>query len=92
MPYYLGMYDVSCNQLRAKIFRLLIAYGIHRQRSVFECQLLADTKQQLLDQLYLLCQQHEHNILLLQIYPNHPQSVRFGLAKHAVSSSCLYIG
>jgi CRISPR-associated endonuclease Cas2 len=44
MKSYLGMYDVSSPKLRSAIFKLLSAYGIHQQKSVFECQLNFDLK------------------------------------------------
>lgn len=44
MKSYLGMYDVSSPKLRSEIFKLLSAYGIHQQKSVFECQLSFDLK------------------------------------------------
>lgn len=92
MQNYLGMYDVSCSKLRSGVFKLLSAYGIHQQKFVFECQLDLDLKQQLLQQLTLLCSDQQKRILLIKIYPQHPDSVMFGSAKRIPNSNCLYIG
>ena len=92
MQHYLGMYDVSCPKLRSAIFKILSAYGIHQQKSVFECQLNQDTKQQLLQQLTSVSSLYQKRIILLKIYPNHPDSVLFGTAKRMPQSDCLYIG
>ena len=92
MPHYLGMYDVSCPTLRSRIFHTLSAYGIHRQKSVFECNLKTEAKKELLEQLYLLSLSQPHNILMIQIYPQHAESILFGEAKHMPTSHCLYIG
>ncbi|MFC2998142.1 CRISPR-associated endonuclease Cas2 [Acinetobacter sichuanensis] len=92
MQSYLGMYDVSCPKLRSSIFRILSAYGIHRQKSVFECRLELDQKQQLIQQLAVLSHDQSRRILMIKIFPNHPQSVLFGSAKRMPSSDCLYIG
>ncbi len=64
MQDYLGMYDISCNKVRRQVFHVLAAYGIHRQKSVFECRLNLDSKNELFDQLYQLTQGHQNNIVL----------------------------
>ena len=92
MQHYLGMYDVSCPKLRSAIFKILSAYGIHQQKSVFVCQLNQDTKRQLLQQLILVSSLYQKRIVLLKIYPNHPDTVLFGAAKRMPASNCLYIG
>ena len=92
MQSYLGMYDVSCPKLRSTIFRVLLAYGIHRQKSVFECRFNLDQKQQLIQQLTLLSHGQSSRIVMIKIFPNHPQSVLFGSAIRMPNSDCLYIG
>lgn len=92
MQHYIGMYDVSCSKLRSHIFKILSAYGIHQQKSVFECQLNSDLKQQLIQQLYIVSALEQKRILLLKIFPQHPQSILFGAAKRMPASNLLYIG
>lgn len=92
MQSYLGMYDVSSAPLRAHIFRILSAYGIHQQKSVFECRLHSDHKQQLIEQLRAVSEGFDKRILLIKIFPQHPQSILFGAAKRMPTSDCLYIG
>ncbi|MCS4297574.1 MULTISPECIES: CRISPR-associated endonuclease Cas2 [Acinetobacter] len=91
MQSYLGMYDVSCSKLRSGIFRILSAYGIHQQKSVFECRFPLDQKQQLIQQLSLLSHGHSKRIMVIKVFPNHPQSKLFGMAKRMPKSDCLYI-
>ena len=38
MHHYLGMYDITCDKIRSKVFRTLLAFGIYQQKSVFEFQ------------------------------------------------------
>lgn len=92
MQHYLGMYDVSCPRLRSAIFKILSAYGIHQQKSVFECQLNPQAKQQLLQQLTLVSSLYQKRIVFLKVFPNHTDSVLFGAAKRMPASNCLYIG
>ncbi len=92
MRHYLGMYDVSCNKLRSKVFRTLLAFGIHQQKSVFECRLSFEQKSQLLQQLAVLTHQEKRRIIFIKIYPNHAHTVLFGQAKRVPQSDCLYIG
>lgn len=92
MQSYLGMYDVSSSKLRSAIFKLLSAYGIHQQKSVFECRLTADLKKQLFDQIALLGSNEHKRIIFIKIYPNHKDTVLLGAAKRMPSSSCLYLG
>lgn len=89
---YLGMYDVSNSKLRCALFKLLSAYGIHQQKSVFECRLNQEFKKQLIQHMQLVAHGENKRILLLKIYPNHPQTILFGAAKRMPPSSCLYIG
>ena len=89
---YLGMYDVSNSKLRGALFKLLSAYGIHQQKSVFECRLNQELKKQLIQQMELITKFETKRILLLKIYPKHPQTILFGAAKRMPSSSCLYVG
>lgn len=92
MHHYLGMYDITCDKIRLKVFRALLAFGIHQQKSVFECRLNSSQKQQLIQQLEDLTVQENKRILLIKIYPNHKHTVFFGQAKRIVQSNCLYIG
>lgn len=92
MQRYLGMYDISCNQLRTRVFKLLLAFGIHQQKSVFECHLDHAQKHQLIEQLSTLTEQQDKRIILIKIYPQHPQTMMFGQAKRIPQSNCLYIG
>lgn len=92
MQSYLGMYDVSASKLRAGIFKILSAYGIHQQKSVFECRFTSEQKKQLILQLELISLLQSKRILLIKIFPNHPQSQLFGMAKRMPKSDCLYIG
>lgn len=92
MQHYLGMYDVSCPRLRSAIFKILSAYGIHQQKSVFECQLNPQAKQQLLQQLTLVSSLYQKRIVFLKVFPNHADSILFGAAKRRSTSHCLYIG
>lgn len=95
MPSYLGMYDITCSRRRRFIFRILSAYGIHQQQSVFECHLQYDMKKQLLQHLDSLMPVEEgeiSRILLIKIYPQHPECILLGAAKHLPASDCLYIG
>ena len=92
MKSYLGMYDVSSPKLRSAIFKLLSAYGIHQQKSVFECQLSFDLKKQLIEQITMLTQHESKRIIFIKIYPNHVDTILLGAAKRMPSSSCLYIG
>lgn len=91
MQSYLGMYDVSCSKLRSAIFKVLLAYGIHQQKSVFECRLHLDQQRQLIQQLSLLSHGQSKRILFIKVFPQHPQTVMFGVAKHMPKSDCLYI-
>lgn len=91
MQSYLGMYDVSCPKLRFAIFKVLSAYGIHQQKSVFECRVNLDQKQQIIEQLSILTHEQSKRILLIKIFPQHPQTVMFGAAKRMPGSHCLYI-
>lgn len=68
MQHYLGMYDVSCPRLRSAIFKILSAYGIHQQKSVFECQLNPQAKQQLLQQLTLVSSLYQKRIVFLKVF------------------------
>ena len=92
MKSYLSMSDVSNPRLRSAMFKLLSAYGIHHQKSVFECYLNSDLKQQILQQIKLLSQHEDKRILFIKIYPNHMDSILLGAAKRMPSSGCLYIG
>lgn len=94
MPSYLGMYDISCSKRRRFIFHVLSAYGIHQQKSVFECHLHYDMKNQLIQHLDSLVpvEGDVSRILLIKIYPQHPDCIFLGAAKHLPSSNCLYIG
>lgn len=89
---YLGMYDVSNSKLRGTLFKLLCAYGIHQQKSVFEFQLNQDLKKQLIQHIELMTRYENKRILFLKIYPNHPNTILFGAAKRMPPSHCLYIG
>lgn len=92
MKHYLGMYDISCHKLRYRVFKLLTSFGIHHQKSVFECALRDDKKRQLIQQLQLITQDQQKRIVLIRIFPNHSHTVMFGQAKRMPSSTCLYIG
>lgn len=92
MQQYLGMYDVSCDNVRASIFRVLSAYGIHQQKSVFECQLSAQTKHTLLEQLSAISSVYHKRLFLVKIYTKHQHSVLLGGAKRVPVSHCLYVG
>jgi CRISPR-associated endonuclease Cas2 len=91
MRIYLGMYDVSCPRRRSTLFRILSAYGIHQQKSVFECRLNSDFRLQLIQQLAVLPNDTFQRIVLIQVYPNHPDSIMLGAAKQHPASHCLYI-
>ncbi|MCH7306276.1 CRISPR-associated endonuclease Cas2 [Acinetobacter sp. NIPH 1869] len=92
MHHYLGMYDISCDKIRYKVYRTLLAFGIHQQKSVFECRLSIDQKQQLIQHLDALTAQVNKRIIFIKIYPNHKNTVFLGEAKRVVQSNCLYIG
>ena len=91
MKHYLGMYDISCDRARRRVFRILAAYGIHQQKSVFECRLDFVLRHALFEQLDLATEDTYQRILLIQIFPNHPDTVLFGEAKRMPSSNCLLI-
>ncbi|UNT61770.1 CRISPR-associated endonuclease Cas2 [Acinetobacter towneri] len=91
MRNYLGMYDVSCPRHRSTLFRLLSAYGIHQQKSVFECVLNTDFRKQMIMQMQSLPNDQPQRIILIQIYPNHQDTVYLGAAKRLPASNCLYI-
>ena len=91
MRSYLGMYDVSCPRHRSRLFRILSAYGIHQQKSVFECRLNPEFRQQLLQQLSAVPNDSFQRIVLIQVYPHHPYSLMLGAAKWQLPSHCLYI-
>ena len=91
MRSYLGMYDVSCPRRRSILFRILSAYGIHQQKSVFECKLNTDFRLQLIQQLDALAHDTYQRIVLIQVYPNHPETIMLGAAQRQPASHCLYI-
>lgn len=92
MQHYLGMYDVSCHSARASVFRILSAYGIHQQKSVFECVLSAHAKNELLEQLSLVPSLYHKRLFLVRIYTKHQHSILLGSAKRMPKSGCLYVG
>lgn len=92
MKYYLGMYDIGCDKVRYRVRKVLLAYGIHQQKSVFECRLTPLQRAELIAQLDVMVQNVQARILFIQIYPNHPQTEFFGQARKKLHSDCLYIG
>lgn len=92
MKYYLGMYDIGCNKVRYRVCKVLRAYGIHQQKSVFECRLTVWQRTELIEQLEDIIQDVQTRILFIQIYPNHPKTEFFGQARKKLHSNCLYIG
>ncbi len=90
--YYLGMYDIADDAVRRQVFWALAAFGIHRQKSVFECCLQHEQKTQLLALLDELTQETQRRIVLLKIFPQHAATLLLGQAKQMPTGECLYIG
>lgn len=92
MQHYLGFYDISSPVLRAKVFKLLAAYGIHEQKSVFVCLLSRPTLLSLVDQLQQLSAGQVCRIGFLKIHVHDPRNMSVGTKPASNSSGFLYLG
>ncbi|MGI6393641.1 MAG: CRISPR-associated endonuclease Cas2 [bacterium] len=48
---YVIAYDISCNNERSRVSKILLGFGFRRQKSVFECVLSATDKKKLIEKL-----------------------------------------
>ena len=66
---YLVTYDVTADDRRSKVFKVLRGYGEHLQFSVFRCDLNDVDRARLVADLHPLLDHHEDQILLAELGP-----------------------
>jgi CRISPR-associated protein Cas2 len=62
---YLAAYDISCNRRLRKALYILRAYASGGQKSVFECYLTENEKNQLLSEVSTVIDPHDDRFMLL---------------------------
>lgn len=69
------VYDIACNRRRYQVHRVLKAWGLPLQKSVFECQLDQHNATRLFQQLTQLLDVQEDSLLLTWLDQQRPVRV-----------------
>lgn len=78
---FIVTYDVSCHKRRTQIRKMLQAYSISAQKSVFECWLTSIEKKRLIRDIQLYLDESD----LFHIFKTeHNQAIYFGVVKSTV--------
>lgn len=66
---YIVTYDISSDERRTAVFKLLRGYGEHLQFSVFQCDMSDHSRATLVSRLHSLVDLDEDQILLINLGP-----------------------
>ena len=72
---YVIAYDVSDNRIRNRIFRILKSYGVHAEKSVFECSLTVTTMEHLKNDLIKIMNPITDTLKIYRLTPTRSEAI-----------------